>query len=134
MRKLVILLAGTLLSLTSFAQSNFKCVVIDGVTLNEHGVLTHTSNVARMNIGKEFVVNRATGQVTGGGLTNTMSDQMPVVLDYLPDENGYKAVTIYKPNPTVDYLQINEYASGKAKPFFWKGAWGAMLSGTCVHY
>ena len=59
---------------------------------------------------------------------------MPSVYDYLPTENGYKAVTIYKPNNTVDYLQINQYSENKEKPFFFKGAFGTMVSGICTAY
>ena len=116
------------------ASNNFKCLVKDAVSLESNGLLSREPKVAKSNIGKEFIVNRVTGHITGSGYTNTMSGQQPLVYDYLPSENGYKAITIYKPNHTVDYLQINEYVEGKEKPFFYKGAWGEMVSGVCVYY
>ena len=133
--KYVIIFLGTLLSTVNcYASNNFKCVVKGSFTLEKNGKLSAETDVAKSNMNKEFVVNRITGQITGGGFVNTMSGQMPTVLDYLPKENGYKAITIYKPNPTVDYLQINEYVEGKEKPFFYKGAWGSMVSGICTYY
>ena len=90
--------------------------------------------VARHNLGKEFVVNRKTGEMIGSGFTNTMSGQMPTVYDYLPQENGYKAITVYEPNNTVDFLKIIEYAKGSEKPFLYSGAWGTIASGVCEYY
>ena len=117
-----------------FASNNFKCAVLDAFTLGDNGKVDHKSNVALNALKKEFTVNRQTGQITGGGFVNTMSGQMPTVYDYLPLENGYKAITIYKPNPTVDYLQINEYVDGPKKSFIYKGAWGTTVTGLCTYY
>ena len=121
-------------SVGASASKNFKCTVLDAVTFGKDGTLSHSTAVAKSKIGEEFTVNRQSGQITGGGLVNTMSGQMPVVYNYLPNENGYKAITIYKPNQTVDYLQINEYIEGDKKPFFYKEAWGTTLSGLCTYY
>ena len=132
--KYMIILSVLFSTINCYASNNFKCVVKDSVTLEKNGKLSASTNVAKSNMHKEFVVNRITGQITGGGFVNTMSGQMPKVYDYLPKENGYKAITIYNPNLTVDYLQINEYVEGKEKPFFYKGAWGGMVSGICTYY
>ena len=132
--KYMIILSVLFIATNCYAFNNFKCVVKDSVTLEKNGKLSASTNVAKSNMHKEFVVNRITGQITGGGFVNTMSGQMPKVYDYLPKENGYKAITIYNPNLTVDYLQINEYVEGKEKPFFYKGAWGGMVSGICTYY
>ena len=121
-------------SVSAYASNNFKCSVIDAYTLEENGKINHSSNVAKNALGKEFTVNRQTGQITGGGFVNTMSGQMPKVYDHLPSENGYKAITIYRPNFTVDYLQINEYVKSPKKPFIYKGAWGTTVTGLCTYY
>ena len=131
MKKYIVIL---LLAFSGTAFGNFKCIIKDAVHLEGTGLLNHQSHLATMDLGKEFVVNRGTGLITGAGIVNNMSGQMPTVYDYLPQENGYKAVTIYKPNNTVDYLQINLFVEAKEKPFFFKGAWGTMASGTCVIY
>ena len=116
------------------AFNDFKCTIKDAVHLEENGTLNHETDIVAGYLGREFVVNRKTGLITGAGITNSMSGQMPTVFDYLPQENGYKSVTLNKPNNTVDYLQINQYSENKEKPFFFKGAFGTMLSGTCVIY
>ena len=127
-------IAILLLAFSGSAFGNFKCTIKDAVNLEKNGLLNHQSYLATKDLGKEFVVNRGTGLITGAGIVNNMSGQMPTVYDYLPQENGYKAVTIYKPNNTVDYLQINLFAEAKEKPFFYMGAWGTMVSGTCVNF
>ena len=131
------ILLTTLLLLTfniSYASGDFKCVVKEAYILDSNGKLNAKANSAKSKINKEFTVNRQTGQMSGGGFINTMSGQMPTVFNYLPNENGFKAITIYKPNFTVDYLQINEYEEGKNKPFFYKGAWGIIATGICNYY
>ncbi len=123
-----------LASIQSYAINDFKCTIKDAVRLEDNGTLNHKSNIVTGYLGKEFVVNRSTGLITGAGISNNMSGQMPSVYDYLPNENGFKAVTRYKPNNTIDYLQINQYTEGNKKPFFFKGAFGTMVSGTCTVY
>lgn len=123
-----------ILSPLALAGNDFKCVVKDGVQLGDDGMLNHDTAVGRAYVGREFVVNRATGLISGGGLSNTMSGQVPTVYDYLASENSYKAISVYTPNYTIDYLQINQYVAGKKKPFFFKGAFGTMISGLCLAY
>ena len=125
---------GILVASNCYAGEDFKCVVTESVELLKNGELSRETNVARSNIGKEFVVNRRTGQMTGGGFTNTMSGQMPKVYNHLPQENGFKALTIYEPDYTIDYLKINEYVDGPEKPFLYIGAWGEIVSGKCTYY
>ncbi len=123
-----------IVSFPSFATGNFKCTIKDAVNLEKDGTLNHKSHLVTGYLGKEFVVNRQTGVITGANIINTMSGQMPTVYDYLPEENGYKSLNVYKPNNTVDYLQINQYVKSEKKPFFFRGAFGTMVSGTCVDY
>lgn len=117
------------------AVADFKCQVKESMTLSESGVMERTSDVAQMNQSKEFVVNRSTGIISGGGFMNSMAGQLPEVLDtYKPAQNAYKAITVYKPNNTVDYLEIMEFVEGNRKPFIYKAAWGSIVTGTCVSY
>jgi hypothetical protein len=133
--KILIFLATFLLFTGNcYAFNNFRCIVKESYSLEDDGKLSSKTEVAKVKLNKEFIVNRQTGQITGDGFVNTMSGQMPVVYDYLPMENGYKAITIYKPNHTVDYLQINEFVKEMEKPFFYKGAWGEIITGLCTYY
>tara|TARA_R100000656_G_scaffold71141_1_gene53342 strand:- start:838 stop:1242 length:405 start_codon:yes stop_codon:yes gene_type:complete len=132
MKNIILILFFSLLSFSAYAVNDFKCTVKDAVNLENNGTLNHKSDLVSGYLGKEFVVNRRTGVITGAGISNVMSGKMPTVYDYLPNENGYKVVTLYTPNNTIDYLQINQYSNGKEKPFFFKGTFGEMLSGTCV--
>jgi hypothetical protein len=134
MKSTLIFIATVIFSVSAYAGNDFKCTVHDAFTLGMNGNIDQSSNVAKISLGKEFTVNRQTGQITGGGFVNTMSGQMPQVYDYLPSENGYKAITIYKPNFTVDYLQINEYVESPKKPFIYKGAWSKTVTGLCTYY
>ena len=134
MKSAVVLIFSVFFSVSSYASNNFKCSVLDAFTLGENGIIDQSSSAAKNALGKEFTVNRQTGQITGGGFINTMSGQMPKVFDHLPSENGYKAITIYKPNFTVDYLQINEYVEPPKKPFMYKGAGGTTVTGVCTYY
>jgi len=134
MKSISIFILFGLFSASALASNDFKCSVLDAYTLGDNGKIIQSSNVAKSALGKEFTVNRQTGQITGGGFVNTMSGQMPKVLDHLPSENGYKAITIYKPNFTVDYLQINEHLNVAKKPFIYKGAWGTTVTGLCTYF
>lgn len=132
--KIVFFIVLILFSGVCSAFDNFKCTIKDAIYLEDNGTLNHKSHIVEWYLGKEFVVNRTTGLITGARIINNMSGQMPSVYDYLPEENGYKAVTLYKPNNTMDYLQINQFSKNTEKPFFFKGAFGTMVSGTCINY
>ena len=137
MFKTVLLISLSMVASTANASSNFKCIVNDAYELNKKGKLENGNDLTKSKIGKEFIVNRQSGQITGGGFVNTMSGQMPSVYKPedtpVPSENNYKAITIYKPHFTVDYLEINEQIEGKEKPFIYKGAWGTIVTGICVY-
>lgn len=101
MKNLILLMLFTSIASTAHAGRNFQCTVIEAYELQIDGKLNSGNDLTKDKVGKEFIVNRQTGQITGGGLVNTMSGQMPVVHDYLPQENGYKAITTYKLSPPI---------------------------------
>ena len=84
------------------------------------------------DVGSEFVVNRQSGQITAKKMTNTMSGVMPKVYSFNPAENSYTAITIYKPNYTIDLLEIMTYVNVAEKPFIYKGAFGEVVTGLCT--
>lgn len=133
MRTLVFILI--LMPTCAFAVNDFKCTVKTAVSLEKDGQFKPDSLEAKMYIGREFVVERSTGRITGGDFNNHMSGVQPTVYDYLPTENSYKAITIYKPNGAIDLLKIDEYEKGKLKPFIFKPALGrSIMGGTCTYY
>jgi len=133
MEKALQVIVLTLISLNSYALPDFKCKVVQAYTLENNGKLSQKTNVAKLFLNKEFVVERATGKMIGE-LSNHGAGGQPKVYNYLPKENGFKAITVYSPNPSVSYLQINEFETGNVYPFFFKGVWGGLMSGTCVYY
>ena len=95
MKFIIFIMCILITSTNCYAYNNFRCLVKDSVTLELNGKLSHETVVAKYSLGKEFVVNRQTGQITGSGFINTMSGQMPTVYNYLPSENGFQAITIF---------------------------------------
>jgi len=134
MIKSLLTISLILFSLPSYAM-DFKCLVIDSVKLEKNGKLSKTNKIAIKAIGKEFTVNRLTGIISGASFVNNMSGVAPTVYNYSKSEgNSYSAITIYKPNYTIDYLTINEWVNNLKKTFIYKEAWGELVSGLCEYY
>ncbi len=130
-----LLVISLLFTCTSVAANDFKCKVLDSVKLIDDGTLSSSNNTAMKELGKEFTANRLTGIMSGSGFVNNMSGIPPTVYNYSKSEgNSYSAITIYKPNYTIDHLAINEWVDGDQKPFFYQGAWGELVSGLCEYY
>ena len=130
--KNIIALSLLLTSLSAFAVNDFKCTVMEVYSLKQSGLLTPGSGFVTPDVGSKFTVNRQSGQITAKKITNTMSGVMPKVYAANLAENSYTAITIYKPNYTIDLLQINEYVKASKKPFIYKGAFGEVITGLCV--
>ena len=116
----------------AYAVNDFKCTVKEVYKIKESGLLKPEAGFVTPDVGEEFTVNRQSGQITGKKIMNTMSGVMPTVYSHSPTENSYTAITIYKPNYTVDLLQIHEHVKTKAKPFIYKGAFGEVVTGLCA--
>jgi len=129
--KYIIALSLLFTALPTYAINDFKCTVKEVYELKKSGSLTPGPGFVTPDIGSTFTVNRQSGQITAKKITNTMSGVMPKVYVANPKENSYTAITIYKPNYTVDLLQINEYVKAPKKPFIYKGAFGEVVTGLC---
>ncbi len=116
----------------TLAVNDFYCTVNEVYKLESTGFLAPSPGFVTPEVGSKFTVNRQSGQITGKKITNTMSGKMPTVYSHSPAENSYSALTIYKPNFTIDLLQINEYVEPQHKPFIYKGAFGEVVTGVCV--
>ena len=130
--KNIIALSLLIMALPAFAVNDFKCTVKEVYELKKSGLLSPGPGFVTPEVGSAFTVNRQSGQITAKKITNTMSGVMPKVYTANPAENSYTAITIYKPNYTVDLLQINEYVKEPEKPFIYKGAFGEVVTGLCV--
>src|SRR5690606_28471339 len=95
--KQFILIGLLSISFRSFAVNDFECIVKEVYKLNETGLLAPGKGFVTPDVGTKFMVNRQSGQITGKKITNTMSGYMPIVYSYLPSENSYSALTVYKP-------------------------------------
>jgi len=129
MRHITLYISLLLLAFPAYAVNDFKCTVNEVYDLKKSGVLAPGPGFVTPEVGSEFTVNRQSGQITAKKITNTMSGVMPTVYSVNPAENSYTAITIYKPNFTVDLLQISEYIKETEKPFIYKGAFGEVVTG-----
>lgn len=98
-----------------FAIDAYKCTVTDAKGLSDNGLL-EPDEFSQMFPGKEFVLDKGTGRITGG-LSNHNGNGQPEVLDYGSTEQAFKAITIFRPFVTVEYLYIEEFNRSNLKPF-----------------
>ena len=116
----------------ALAVNDFKCTVNEVYDLQDSGLLKPGPGFVTPEVGSKFTVNRQSGQITAKRITNTMSGTMPTVYNANPSENSYTVITVYKPNYTVDLLEINEHVNSAEKPFIYKGAFGEVITGLCT--
>ena len=132
MRDAVLFFSLLLAAYPALAVNDFRCTVKEVYKLKESGLLSPGAGFVTPDVGSEFIVNRQSGQITARKIGNTMSGVMPTVYNYLPKENSYTAITIYKPNYTIDLLQIHEYDKTPVKRFIYNGAFGEVVTGICT--
>ncbi|MBG7617018.1 MAG: hypothetical protein IZT57_01435 [Chloroflexi bacterium] len=126
-------------SALAFAGSDFKCKVTDSVKLLENGKMgagkmSYSSKATTQELGKEFTVNRLSGEMTGSGFENNKFGAKPTVYS-LSHDTAYSVITISKPSGTIDYLEIQEWVDGPQKPFLFRGGWTLQLvSGLCEYF
>jgi hypothetical protein len=132
MKQTALYISLLFLTFPVYAVNDFKCTVKEVYDLKESGLLTPGPGFVTPEAGSEFIVNRQSGQITAKKITNTMSGVMPTVYNFNSAENSYTAITIYKPNYTVDLLEISEYVKETEKPFIYKGAFGEVVTGLCI--
>ncbi|GHG66638.1 hypothetical protein GCM10010919_14510 [Alishewanella longhuensis] len=109
----------------------YKCTVNHSSQLKENGETT-PSDFSKMQVGKEFVVDKGSGRMTGE-LANHNSFGEPRVLDYGSTQQGFKVLTIYKPMISVEYLYIEEFSKNDKKPFMLIDG-NIIYSGLCAPY
>lgn len=129
----VLLLIGLLsLSVNTYASGGYKCTVLEAKQLSNAGKM-EVSKFTKQYIGKEFVVDKKTGRMTGQVKNHNFNGE-PKVLDQGSAQQAYKAITIFSPFTTVDYLYIQAFAEGPKKPFYFIDLGDNILTGTCENY
>lgn len=119
-----------LLSQSVFAgEKTYRCEVLSDAYIKSNGELAVVSDSPR--IGQEFAVIKRTGEVIGDVIDSLKN---PKIIASGSSGNAYKVIWVQKSagknGAFVDYLSIEEFASGQKKPFgFFSG--GLLMTGVC---
>ena len=110
-------------------EKTYQCEVLSDAYIKGNGELAVVQDSSR--VGQEFAVIKKTGEVIGDVMDAL---QNPKVLASGSSDNSYKVIWVQKSagksGAFVDYLSIEEFASGSKKPFgFFSG--GLLLTGVC---
>jgi hypothetical protein len=110
-------------------EKTYRCEVLSDAYIKSNGELSLVQDSPR--VGQEFAVVKRTGEVIGDVMDSLKN---PKVLASGSKGNSYKVVWIQKSEGKngafVDYLSIEEFASGSKKPFgFFSG--GLLMTGVC---
>ncbi|MBT4024844.1 hypothetical protein [Desulfobacula sp.] len=137
MKKILISIIFTILITTSvYCSDSYKCVVKETYTISEQGIWEQKENKNLNLTGKEFVVNRTTGYISGPlRLKNYTFDVKPKVLHKGSNENSLKVITIDTNGSIVyvQYLYVQSFNTTKEKPFYFvDGNWS--YCGTCLEF
>lgn len=130
-RVLFAVLFATFAALCQADVTTYECVILEEKELSEQGRLANPQ-FAR-DVGRRFYVDRATGIVLGAGFMTPLARAKATVVDAGSREEGFKVVYIEDKGASgkgVEVLKIQEWASGRTKPFVAMG-WRSIVSGTC---
>ena len=128
--EVLIFIFSLLLSHTVLAnEKTYRCEVLSDAYIKSNGELSLVQDSPR--VGQEFAVVKRTGEVIGDVMDSLKN---PKVIASGSKGNSYKVVWIQKSEGKngafVDYLSIEEFASGGKKPFgFFSG--GLLMTGVC---
>jgi hypothetical protein len=85
-------------------------------------------------IGSKFKIIKGTGEVDGSILSNQGPNvRSTTILDKGSVMQSYKVISVFGPNPSILYLQINDYgnAKGTGKYTFSGFKWQEFITGIC---
>jgi hypothetical protein len=110
-------------------ETTYRCEVLSDAYIKSNGELSLVQDSSR--VGQEFAVVKRTGEVIGDVMDSLKS---PKVLASGSNSNSYKVIWVQQAagvnGAFVDYLSIEEFASGSKKPFgFFSG--GLLMAGVC---
>ena len=110
-------------------EKTYRCEVLRDAYIKSNGELSIVQDSPR--VGQEFAVVKRTGEVIGDVMDSLKN---PKLLASGSKSNSYKVIWVQKSagknGAFVDYLSIEESASGSKKPFgFFSG--GLLMTGVC---
>lgn len=121
-------LSLTLSQATLAAENFYVCVVKNHYKLSDDGGLVHREAGYFNNSGKEFIVDRTTGNVTADFFAPDVGESR--VLYKGDHENSFKSLITVRTHVSV--LQVMSHVDGSLKPFVWLYAGlGDVYVGTC---
>ena len=131
-KRLRYLICAFLALLSQYVMANektYRCEVLTDAYIKSNGELSIVQDSPR--VGQEFAVVKRTGEVIGDVMDSLKN---PKVLASGSKSNPYKVIWVQrsagKNGAFVDYLSIEESASGGKKPFgFFSG--GLLMTGVC---
>lgn len=106
----------------------YSCKVVLSGELNNRGRMART-DFAKLYDGLKFLVDRDTGYMYGPP-RNHNENGSPVVIDRGSDEQSFKAITVYRPFSSVEYLMIEEFSNEQNKPFMFVTG-SKVITGVC---
>ena len=110
-------------------KADYKCIVKNASQLTDKGKSEEVESW-RFYVGKEFVVERNSGVISGEQFKNNIASIEPTVFDHFV--NGYSVVASAN-EQVVSYLQVNNFEKSKQKPFILIKT-NVVLTGTCLSY
>ena len=114
---------------TFAAEKTYRCEVLSDAYIKSNGELSLIQDSSR--VGQAFAVVKKTGEVIGDVMDSLRN---PKIMASGSNSNSYKVIWVQKSagknGAFVDYLSIDEFASGSKKPFgFFSG--GLLMTGVC---
>ena len=111
-------------------EQQYVCEVVDTYELDGSGVLEH-SNWQEQFAGSRFTVSRSTGQIVGQVLPTDRASSVQIINPGSADYS-FKAVAHFEELGHVQVIEIQEFKSGRTKPFVAMSMGGAgIVTGVC---
>lgn len=110
-------------------KTDYKCTVKKASQITNKGKPEEVESWS-FYVGKDFVVERNSGVISGEQFKNNIASIKPAVFDHFV--NGYSVVASAN-DQVVSYLQINNFEESEQKPFILIQT-NVVLTGTCLPY
>jgi hypothetical protein len=118
--------------LAYFCEIKSVAFVDDDGTIRE--IKKNDNHILQHYIGSKFKVVKATGEIDGPLVSNqSLNALKTTILDKGGGLESYKVLTVYGPNTSVLYLQIDDYGSDKGRGVYrFSGyRWQEFITGIC---
>jgi hypothetical protein len=93
----------------------YQCTIKTSALVTDDGKLS-VNSFTKIFVGRKFVVDVGSGRMIGD-VSNHNAFGDPILINRGDKENGFKAVTVFKPNPAIDVINVETFADGRLKPF-----------------